>query len=108
MKNVMMLVVMMAGMTSYAVAQDAANLPEQSDKGQAVRSAAQGPETGKEKGQLVSTAVSENGVERSTEAKAKGEQEQEADGSAANATPNHGTDVKAVASDETLTGREKG
>jgi hypothetical protein len=108
MKKVMMLAVMVAGMISNATAQDAANLPEQSDKGQAVRTAAQGPETGKEKGQLVSATASENGVERSTEAKAKGDQEQETDGSAANATPNHGTDVKAVASDESLTGKDKG
>ncbi len=93
-------------MTSYAIAQDAAILPEQSGKGQAVRTVAEGPETGKEKGQLVSETASQNGVEKSSEAKSKGEQG--TDGSNTNANGNHGTDVKAVATDETLTGKEKG
>jgi hypothetical protein len=107
MKKVMMLAVMMTGMTSYAIAQDAANLPEQSDKGQAIRTVAEGPETGKEKGQLVSEAASENGREKSSEAKAKRDGEQEI-GISNPENTNHGTNVKAVAADETLTGREKG
>jgi len=108
MKKVMMLAVMMAGMTSYALAQDDANLPEQSTKGQAVRAVAEGPETGKEKGQLVSGAGSQTGVEKSTAAKARGEAEQEIDTPTAPEHDNHGTSVKAVAKDETLTGKAKG
>lgn len=108
MKKVMLLAVMVAGITSYVVAQDATNLPEQSAKGQGVRTVAQGSETGKEKGKPVSATASENGVAKSSEAKAKEGQEQETDGSTPSATPNHGTDVKAVATDKTLTGREKG
>lgn len=107
MKKAMMLAVMMAGMTSYAVAQDDANLPEQSSKGQAVRAVAEGPETGQEKGTLVSEAASQTGVEKSTAAKARGDSEQEINSN----TPehdNHGTSVKAVAQDETLTGKAKG
>src|SRR5687767_2675168 len=108
MKKVMMFALMMAGMTSYTIAQEAPELPEQSDKGQAVRAAAQGTETGKEKGQLVSEIASENGQEASSEAKAKGEGEQEPDGPNTNANTNHGTSVKAVATDEALTGKAKG
>ena len=106
MKKVVMLAVMVAGMTSYAVAQDANTLPEKSDKGQAVRTVAQGAETGKEKGKLVSETASQNGVETATAAKAKGEEETTP--SEVDATANHGTDVKAVATDESLTGKEKG
>lgn len=108
MKKVMMLALMMAGMTLYAIAQDADNLPEQSDKGQAVRATAQGPETGKEKGQLVSETASENGRETSSEAKAKNDAEQGTDVSTPNENAAHGANVKAVAQDETLTGRDKG
>ena len=106
MKKVVMLAVMVAGMTSYAVAQDASTLPEQSDKGQAVRAVAEGAETGKEKGKLVSETASQNGVERSTAAKAKAEDETSTP--EVDAAANHGTDVKAVATDESLTGKEKG
>ena len=108
MKKVMLLAVMVTGMTAYVAAQDAANLPEQSAKGQAVRTVAQGPETGKEKGQLVSATASENGAATSSEAKAKHDQPQESEEAAPTVTPNHGSDVKAVATDETLTGKEKG
>jgi hypothetical protein len=108
MKKVMMLALVMAGMTSYAIAQDAPELPEQSDKGQAVRAAAQGPETGKEKGQLVSETASQHGTETSSEAKAKNDGEQEINSSTGNENATHGTNVKAVATDETLTGKDKG
>ena len=108
MKKVMLLALVMAGMTSYAIAQDAPDLPEQSGKGQAVRAAAQGPEIGNEKGQLVSEVASENGREKSAEAKARSEGEQAEVGTANPADANHGTNVKAVAQDETLAGKEKG
>jgi hypothetical protein len=108
MKKVLMLAVMITGMTSYAVAQDAANLPDQSDKGQAVRAVAEGPETGKGKGQLVSETASEMGKTKSSEAKAKGLDQPEVESSNTNANATHGTNVKAVATDQTLTGKEKG
>lgn len=110
MKKVMLFAVMMAGITSYSIAQDGA-LPEQSDKGQAIRTVAEGAETGKEKGQLVSGTASQDGVERSSEAKANGQREQEQEPeitSGINENASHGTDVKAVANDETLTGKAKG
>ena len=108
MKKGMLFAVMVAGMTSYAIAQDA-ELPEQSSKGQAVRTVAEGPETGKEKGQLVSETANQNGVEKSSEAKAKAEGQQVIDdNSNINENASHGTDVKAVANDETLTGKAKG
>jgi hypothetical protein len=108
MKKVMMLAVMVAVITSYAIAQESPTLPEQSDKGQAVRTIAEGPEAGKEKGQLVSETASQNGVEKSAEARAKGGVEEETATLDADAKANHGTDVKAVANGETLTGKEKG
>jgi hypothetical protein len=108
MKKVLMLAVMVTGMTSYAVGQDAANLSDQSDKGQAVRAVAEGPETGEEKGKLVSETASETGKTKSAGAKAKGEDQPEAEGSNTNANAAHGTNVKAVATDKTLTGKEKG
>jgi len=107
MKKVMLFAVMVAGITSYSIAQDAA-LPEQSDKGQGIRTVAEGPETGKEKGQLVSETASQTGAEKSSEAKAKAQGEQEIDNSNINENASHGTDVKAVAGDQTLTGKEKG
>ena len=106
MKKVMLFAVMVAGMTSYAIAQDAER-PAQSDKGQAVRTIAEGPETGKEKGQLVSGTASQNGAGRSSEAKEKKEVV-ETNSPNTDANANHGTNVKAVATDETLTGQEKG
>jgi hypothetical protein len=108
MKKVMMLAVLVAGAASYAIAQDAGTLPEQSGKGQAVRAVAQGPETGNEKGQLVSEAASENGKQKSSEAKAKHEGEEATVDANTNEHANHGTDVKAVATDQTLTGKAKG
>ena len=105
MKKVMMLAMMVVGVASYAVAQDA-KLPEKSDKGQAVRTAAQGSEKGKEKGQLVAKTANHRGVEKSTEAKAKGRQEKAVTTSEVKA--NHGADVKQVATDKTITGKEKG
>jgi hypothetical protein len=108
MKKVMMVAVMVAGMTSYGIAQDAPTPPAQSEKGQAVRAVAQAPETGKEKGQLVSETASETGKQKSAEAKAKAQTEEEINTPDITKEPNHGSDVKAVAADETLTGREKG
>src|SRR5688500_18410477 len=108
MKKVMMVAVMVAGMTSYGVAQDAPALPAQSEKGQAVRAVAQGAETGQEKGQLVSETASEKGKKKSAEAKAKAQTEEETNAPDITKEPNQGSDVKAVAADETLSGREKG
>lgn len=108
MKKVVMLAVMMTGMASYVIAQDAPALPEKSDKGQAVRAVAEGSETGKEKGKLVSETASQNGAEKSAAAKAKGETEEVIETPGTEAQDNHGADVKAVAHDETLTGKEKG
>lgn len=107
MKKVMLFAVMVAGMTSYAIAQDAA-LPEQSEKGQRVRTVAEGSEAGKQKGQLVSETASQTGAEKSSEAKAKREGEQKADDPNINEKASHGSDVKAVAKDQTLTGKAKG
>lgn len=107
MKKVMMVAVMVAGMTSYGIAQES-GLPEQSDKGQAVRAVAEGPETGKEKGQLVSETASETGKLRSSEAKAKPDNEEEISTPDVIKESNHGSAVKAVAGDDALTGKEKG
>lgn len=108
MKKVMMLAVMVAGMTSYTIAQDADNLPEQSGKGQAVRTVTEGTETGKEKGKLVSETASEKGKQKSSEAKAKSKTDEETSTPDADVKANHGTEVRAVAQDKTLTGKEKG
>ena len=108
MKKVMIVAVMVTGMTSFAVAQDGAVLPEQSAKGQAVRTIAEGPETGKEKGQLVAETASQQGTEKSAEAKTKAKGSDEENSVNVNDNASHGTNVKAVATDETLSGKEKG
>lgn len=106
MKKVMLLAVMVTGMTSYTIAQEAA--PEQSEKGQAIRTVAQGQEAGQEKGQLVSEKAKETGTTRSAEAKATADGGQDTNTSRVNENASHGTEVKAVAKDQTVTGREKG
>lgn len=107
-KNVIMLALMVAGAITFASAQTSEIPSEDASKGQAVRAVAEGPETGKEKGQLVSEAAKQTGTEKSAAGRAKAEEAKAADGQAVERPENHGSDVKAVATDRNLRGKAKG
>jgi hypothetical protein len=107
-KKVILLAVMVAGAITFASAQTSEIPSEDAVKGQAVRAVAEGPETGKEKGQLVSKAAKQTGTEKSAEGRAKAEEAKAGDGQADERPENHGSDVKAVATDKNLRGKAKG